>query len=84
MSYDSPYVWVVVCRNHWFHRRYNLFFGHKIPLGPADAVSPPPVLHGRFEVRCDECGESYSYKPTELRRIEMDLPESFAPHPLFE
>lgn len=84
MSYDSPYVWVVVCKNHRFHHRNNLFFGHKIPLGETDGISPPPVSDGRFDVRCDECGEQYSYKPKELVRVELDLPESFTPHPLFE
>lgn len=84
MSYDSPYVWVVVCKNHRFHNRSNVFFGHKIPLGPTDWVSPPPALDGLFDVRCDECGEQYSYKPKELMRIEMDLPEEFSPHPFFQ
>jgi hypothetical protein len=84
MSYDSPYVWVVVCKNHRFHHRSNVFFGHKIPLGHTDAISPPPSLDVRFEVRCDECGEQYSYAPKELMRIELDLPESFTPHPFFQ
>jgi hypothetical protein len=83
MSYDSQYVWVVVCKNRRFHARANLFFGHKIPLGETDSVMPPPVLDRSFDVRCDECGQQYSYKPKELVRIELDLPDSFAPHPLF-
>jgi hypothetical protein len=83
MSYDSPCVWVVLCKNHKFHHRHNVFFGHKIPLGETDAISPPPALDGRFEVRCDECGQEYSYKPKELVRVELDLPDSFTPHPLF-
>ena len=29
---DANYCWVVLCKNHWFHVRKNLFFRHKIPL----------------------------------------------------
>jgi hypothetical protein len=43
MSFDSQYAWVVFCKNHKFHKRQNLFFGHKIPLGEADAFLPPPI-----------------------------------------
>ena len=25
MWVDSNYCWVVVCKNHWFHRRANIF-----------------------------------------------------------
>jgi hypothetical protein len=83
MGYDSPYVWAVLCKNHRFHHRSNTLFDHKIPLGETDAYSPPPTLDGRFDVRCDDCGEQYSYKPKELVRVELDLPASFMPHPLF-
>ena len=83
MSYDSPYVWVVRCKNRRFHHRTNTLFDHKIPLGETDAFSPPPPLAGPFEARCDDCREQYSYKPQELVRMEMDLPASFTPHPLF-
>jgi hypothetical protein len=43
-----------------------------------------PPLKGGFSVRCDECGEEHIYHPREVRRCEQKLPESFAPHPLFE
>ncbi len=84
MGYDRNYVWVVVCKNHIFHNRHNVFFGHKIPLSETDAVEDPPALKTEFSVRCDECGKEYSYKPKELLRVEMELPDSFAPHPLFQ
>lgn len=79
---DSQYVWVVICRNTWFHRRRNLWFGHKIPLGETDAFAPLPV-RGRFTVRCDECGKECQYKPEDVLRAEQELPESFTPHALF-
>jgi len=59
-------------------------FGHKIPLGETDAVSPPPALTGAFSARCDECGEEHEYKPDEVLRAELELPASFTPHPLFK
>ena len=80
---DIRYCWVVICKNHWFHLRRNLFFGHKIPLGETDAMMPRPRLEDRFRVRCDECGKEYIYKPSEVRRFELEPPESFTPHPLF-
>jgi len=80
---DNHYCWVVLCKNHWFHLRKNLFFGHKIPLGEADAFSSCPVLDGPFTVACDECGKEYLYKASEVRRFDQELPESFTPHPLF-
>jgi hypothetical protein len=80
---DSHYYWVVVCKNHWFHLRQNLFYGHKIPLAEADAYSPPPPLKGSFAVRCDDCHKEYRYKPSDLLRHEQEPPESFIPHPLF-
>lgn len=83
MSYDSPYAWVVVCKNKRFHNRANIFFGHKIPLAETDAFSSPPALGGKFSVCCDECGQEYSYKLKELVKIEFDLPAGFTPHPLF-
>ena len=83
MSFDSQYVWVVICKNHKFHRRQNLFFGHKIPLGEADAFQPPPALDNRIHVRCDECGEERAYQPKDVMRIELELPDSFTPHPFF-
>ena len=81
---DSRYCWVVMCKNHWFHLRQNLFFGHRIPLGEADAYTPPPNLQDSFTVRCDECHKEYRYKPSEVMRFEQELPASFSPHPLFQ
>jgi hypothetical protein len=80
---DPHYCWVVVCKNHWFHLRQNLFYGHKIPLAEADVYAPPPALKSSFAVRCDDCQREYSYKPSELMRHEQELPKSFTPHPLF-
>ena len=81
---DSNYCWVVLCKNTWFHFRQSLFSSHRIPLGETDAVMSPPALDGPFRVRCDECGKEYLYKPSDLRRHEQELPESFTPHPLFQ
>ena len=80
---DPHYCWVVVCKNHWFHLRQNLFYGHKIPLGEADVYALAPTLKGSFAVRCDDCHREYRYKPSEALRHEQELPESFIPHPLF-
>ena len=80
---DSSYFWVVLCRNHWFHARKNLFFRHKIPLAETDAFASRPPVDSHFKVRCDECGKEYVYKPSEVLRIEHEPPESFVPHPLF-
>jgi hypothetical protein len=80
---DSNYCWVVLCKNHWFHLRQNLFASHRIPLGETDAVAALPPIKERFRVRCDECGTQYLYRLSDVRRYEQELPESFAPHPLF-
>jgi hypothetical protein len=80
---DSDYCWVVLCKNTWFHLRKHLFSSHRIPLGETDAVSSLPPLNGPFQVRCDECGAEHLYKPSEVRRYEQALPQSFTPHPLF-
>lgn len=80
---NSDYCWVVLCKNSWFHLRRNLFSSHRIPLAETDAVTPLPALSGSFSVRCDECGKEYFYKPSDVRRYEQQLPESFVPHPLF-
>jgi hypothetical protein len=80
---DANYAWVVICQNKKFHRQTNLLYGHKIPLGETDAVSPAPVLGSAFLARCDECGEERSYEPDEVLRVEMNLPDAFTPHPLF-
>ena len=82
MSPTSQYCWVVVCKNHRFHRRQSVY-GHRIPLGQTDAISPRPALYDRLRIRCDNCSKEYSYEPAEVLRIELELPESFVPHPLF-
>ena len=74
---DANYCWVVLCKKHWFHMRQNFFFRHRIPLAETDAVTPLPSLGKRLLVRCDDC------KPKDVRRVELELPESFKPHPLF-
>src|SRR5437588_5258839 len=88
---DSSYFWVVLCKNHCFHARKNLFVGHRIPLAETDAfTSRPPVIRP-FKVRCDECGKEYVYKPAEVLRlrghygyygVQLEPPASFTPHPL--
>jgi len=83
MWVDSHYCWVVLCKNHWFHLRQNLFFRHRIPLAETDPVAPRPFLEGRFAVRCDDCRKEYSYKPSDVLKYEQELPDSFTPHPLF-
>ena len=84
MNYEGPYFWVVLCKNHRFHKRENLFFEHKIPLGETDAITPPPDLGSGVKVRCDDCGEEYTYRSKDLLRAEIELTESFTPHPLFD
>lgn len=83
MSETSQYCWIVLCKNHRFHNRQNLFSGHRIPLGETDAFMPPPALNGGLRIRCDECGQEYAYQPKDVVRIQLDLPQSFTPHPLF-
>ena len=84
-TWDNPsYCWIVICKNKRFHHQDNTMFGHRIPLGETDAFSPPPSIGDVFQVRCDKCGEEYSYKPEEILRVEETLPESFTPHLLFK
>ena len=80
---QSSYCWAVICKNVRFHRHANVNSGHKIPLGETDAVTPPPAITGFFVAVCDECGKEFSYRADEVVRVELALPESFAPHPLF-
>jgi len=80
---DNRYFWVVLCKNHWFHRRKNLFFRHRIPLAEADAITSRPPVDCPFRVRCDECGKEHTYKPSEVLRSEQEPAELFTPHPLF-
>jgi hypothetical protein len=83
MWVDSHYCWVVLCKNHWFHLRQNLFFRHRIPLAETDPVASRPPLKGHFTVGCDDCRKEYSYKPSDVLKYEQELPDSFTPHPLF-
>jgi hypothetical protein len=83
MWVDSHYCWVVLCKNHWFHLRQNLFFRHRIPLAETDPVAPRPSLEDRFRVQCDDCRKEYFYKPSEVLKYEQELSDSFSPHPLF-
>jgi hypothetical protein len=80
---ETDYYWIVLCKNHRFHRQQNLFSHHKILLGETDAYSPPPLLRAHFRVKCDDCGEEYSYRPRDVLRFETELPASFLAHPLF-
>ncbi len=83
MWVDSYYCWVVLCKNHWYHFRQNLFFRHRIPLAETDALAPRPSIDHHFRVRCDDCGKEYIYKPSDVLRFEQQVPDSFVPHPLF-
>jgi hypothetical protein len=70
---DSRCCWVVLCKNHWFHIPKNLFFRHRISLAETDAVMPRPSIKDRFKVRCDECGNEYIYKPSEVLNTNSRL-----------
>ena len=59
-----------------------MLFGHKVPLGETDSFEPVPVSEP-FVVKCDKCGEEYSYEPEDVLRLELQVPESFTPHPRF-
>jgi hypothetical protein len=83
MSYESGYFWIVLCKNHKFHRSHNILFEHRIPLAETDPYQTPPELAGDLKVRCDECGHEYAYRSKDLLRIEMEPPQAFTPHPLF-
>jgi hypothetical protein len=80
---NSTYCWVVICNNVKVHRHANVMYGHRVPLGETDAFAPPPIS-GPFVVQCDDCGKEYSYEPEHVLRVELELPASFAPHPLFQ
>jgi hypothetical protein len=60
-----------------------MFYRHKIALGETDAVTSRPPINGPFRVRCDMCGKEYVYKPSDVTRMEKELPVSFTAHPLF-
>ena len=83
---DNRYFWVVLCKNGVFHIRKSFSLNHRerIPLAETDAVTPCPVVNCTFNVRCDRCGEEYSYKSSEVLRFELDpAPEAFTPHSIF-
>jgi len=82
MWQDIHYTWVVLCKNYFFHMQQNLFFRHRIPLAYTDPFSPVPDVEGPFKVRCDDCGKTYVYKRSNLRRYEGEVPK-FTTHPLF-
>lgn len=84
MGEQDQYFWAVLCKNHRFHKQQNLFFAHKIVLAEADAFIPPPEVQSELKIRCDDCGQEYSYQSKELVRIVLAYPPSFMPHPLFE
>jgi hypothetical protein len=63
--------------------RQNIFFRHRIPLSQTDAVSALPPLSKPFTVQCDECRKTYTYEPEDVRKVELEPPDSFKPHPLF-
>jgi hypothetical protein len=83
MTRGSEYFWVVLCKNNRFHHQRSLFYSQQIVLGETDAFSSLPMLTQQFTVRCDDCGEEYLYKPDDILRNEISIPEGFAPHPLF-
>jgi hypothetical protein len=83
LEYTTDYFWVVICKNRRFHHRGNTSYEHHIALGEADSFSPLPMLTEQISVRCDACGEEYSYQPKEVLRAEIAVPEKFYPHPLF-
>lgn len=83
-AWDNPnYCWVVICKNEKAHRGPNVMFGHKIPLGETDAFETTPIGEP-FIVRCNDCGQEYSYEPQDVLRFELELPASFTPHPRFD
>ena len=84
MLYSTDYFWVVICKNRRFHHKSNLGYEHRIVLGEADAFSPMPMLTEEIQVRCDSCAEEYSYKRKEVLRAEIEVPQTFVAHPLFE
>ena len=84
VEYTTDYFWVVVCKNHRAHHKGNTGYEHRVLLGETDAFSPLPMLPEQIDVRCDSCGEEYSYKQKEVMRDEVQVPETFVAHPLFK
>ena len=58
-------------------------FRAQVRLGETDPFLPPPRLNGLINVRCDDCGQEYSYHLDDLLRVELELPDFFIPHPFF-
>ncbi|MFZ0859876.1 MAG: hypothetical protein WCA27_01590 [Candidatus Sulfotelmatobacter sp.] len=77
------YFWVVTCKNDRFHQKENIFYHHRILLGETDSYSSLPMLPVEFKVRCDSCREECSYSRKEVLRAEVQVRETFTPHPLF-
>lgn len=84
MEYTTDYYWVVICKNRRFHHKGNTSYEHHIRLGETDAFSALPMLTEKITVRCDRCGEEYSYKPKDVIRAEIEVLDGFVPHPLFK
>jgi hypothetical protein len=82
-SDSVPFYWVVICKNNRQHHRVSRYYSHVIPLGETDGLEPLPKLSAEFVVRCDECGETFHYKPAEVLRYQLDLPEKLTPHEEF-
>jgi hypothetical protein len=80
MEYSTDYFWVVICKNRRFHQKGNTSYAHQIPLAETDPFSPLPMLTDDIRVRCDACGAEYSYKPKEVLRGEIAVPEHFDVH----
>jgi len=80
----QDYFWAVVCKNHRFHHKGNIGYAHRILLGETDAFASLPLLPEKIKVRCESCGEEYSYKSKEIMRDEIEVPAHFVPHPLFK
>ncbi len=84
MTYATDYFWVVICKNHRFHHKGNTSYAHQIPLAETDAFSSLPMLSEELQVRCNACGEQFTYRPKDVLRNEIAVPDEFAPHPLFQ
>lgn len=74
--------WAVTCKNNRAHKQ-NHFHGHRIPLKVTEALAPRPSIGDRLTVQCNDCGKLYSYESEEVLRFELEVPDSFIPHPAF-
>lgn len=81
---NARYVWVVVCKNKKAHRHAGAALTYKIPLAETDAVSGMPDISAPFLVKCPNCSGEYRYDPGEVMNVELDVVDSFVPHPLFQ